>query len=489
MVKERLAEGARRRLCATLAAGGVTSRRDLLVALAALGLAAGAGVPRLGSARAASALRFGPAQAFNFEALREAARSLASQPFVQAEPAHAALLQSIDFDAHQGIHYRAEATLAAGGQEALAARFFHLGRHVPESVRIAVVVDGQARELLYDKRLFDFRDPALAQRIPDDLGFAGFRVMYPGGAETDWLAFQGASYFRSAGPLDQYGLSARGVAIDTATARLEEFPRFSRFWLEPGQPADKAITIHALLEGPSLTGAFRFLASLEDDAVINDVEAVLFARRDIGRLGVAPLTSMFWYGENNRHQAVDWRPEIHDSDGLALWTGAGERIWRPLNNPPRVQTSSFMDKGPKGFGLLQRDRAFENYQDDGAFYHRRPSLWVEPLDDWGAGSVQLVEIPTDDEIHDNIVAYWVPAEPVRAGSSWPFRYRLHWLAGEPFAPDKSGRVLSSRNRHGRGSGATQAARAAQVRDRLRRRPLGGVGVAVRRGGGGRRLIR
>jgi glucans biosynthesis protein len=153
---------------------------------------------------------------------------------------------------------------------------------------------------------------------------------------------------------------------------------------------------------------------------------------------------MFWFGENNRHLATDWRPEIHDTDGLAIWTGAGERIWRPLNNPPTVQTSSFEDSDPKGFGLLQRDRAFYHYEDDGVFYDRRPSVWVEPQGGWGRGAVQLVEIPTDDEIHDNIVAYWVPATPVTAGSRWSFAYRLHWLADEPYPPTAVARVRHTR---------------------------------------------
>ena len=155
------------------------------------------------------------------------------------------------------------------------------------------------------------------------------------------------------------------------------------------------------------------------------------------------MTSMFWYSETNHMQSRDWRPEIHDSDGLALWTGAGERVWRPLNNPIYVQTSSFFDKNPRGFGLFQRDRNFENYQDDNVFYERRPSLWVEPLEPWGEGAVQLVEIPTNREAEDNIVAYWVPQAPVQAGSTRTFKYRLHWVADEPY-PSNLGRVIATR---------------------------------------------
>jgi glucans biosynthesis protein len=176
--------------------------------------------------------------------------------------------------------------------------------------------------------------------------------------------------------------------------------------------------------------------------VVMEITSLLHTRKPIGRLGIAPLTSMFWFSETNRPRSADWRPEIHDSDGLAIWTGGGERIWRPLNNPSIVKTSSFLDENPKGFGLLQRDRNFENYQDDGVFYEKRPSVWVEPLGDWGAGSVQLVEIPTDDEIHDNIGAYWVPRESVGPGREFTFSYRLHWLADEPYPA--GGHVIATR---------------------------------------------
>jgi glucans biosynthesis protein len=177
--------------------------------------------------------------------------------------------------------------------------------------------------------------------------------------------------------------------------------------------------------------------------VIQEVESALFMRRAVERLGIAPLTSMFWYGENGGRGPRDWRPEIHDTDGLALWTGTGERIWRPLSNPPHVMANAFMDENPRGFGLLQRDRNFASYQDDGVFYNRRPSLWVEPLGQWGKGSVQLVEIPTDDEIHDNIVAFWTPAEPAKPGKAFAFNYRLHWLVREP-SPAPVARVVATR---------------------------------------------
>ena len=234
---------------------------------------------------------------------------------------------------------------------------------------------------------------------------------------------------RSAGALDQYGLSARGLAVDTGLGHAEEFPRFSHFWLERG-PGD-ALTIYALLDSPSVAGAWRFINRHTPAGIIQDVSFVATLRKDVERLGIAPLTSMFWYGEGSRDKAIDWRPEIHDSDGLAMLTGTGERIWRPLDNPAQPITNSFGDKDPKGFGLLQRDRNCDHYQDDGVFYEKRPSLWVEPLGPWGPGAVTLFELPTRGETDDNIVAFWTPAAPAKAGARYELQYRLHWAADDP----------------------------------------------------------
>jgi len=382
----------------------------------------------------------GPPQPFSFDGLREQAKQLAGRPYQAPAARHPEILVQIDYDAYRQIRYRQEATLWAQ-QGPYAVQFFHLGKLFQAPVQISVVSDGMAREVLYSPRLFEFGKSAFAATLPDDMGFAGFRVRDTDVRHREWLAFLGASYFRSPGALDQYGLSARGIAIGTGLPEPEEFPVFTAFWLEPATDS-KPLLIYALLDGPSISGAYRIQAS-HPGGVIMDVEAALFARTAIRRLGIAPMTTMFWYSETNHMQSRDWRPEIHDSDGLALWTGTGERIWRPLNNPPAVQTSSFFDDNPKGFGLFQRDRDFENYQDVDAFSERRPSLWVEPLEPWGEGFVQLVEIPTEYETEDNIVAYWTPKAPVQAGSSWTFKYRLHWVAEEPYPADL-GRAIATR---------------------------------------------
>lgn len=418
------------------------SRRDAL-ALLALGLPGLAAMIGVAPAWAQNvSLELGPPEPFDHDWLRNEARRLAGSDYVAPILREPQTLDAIDYDAFQQIRFRAPAALWYGDTGPWPVQPFHAGRFFREPVDLYVVEDGQARQLIYDQRLFDFGPRAeFARSLPADLGFAGFRVMGRDG-KPDWLAFLGASYFRSSGQLDQYGASARGIAIDTALPTPEEFPRFTRFWLERSARSRDALVIWALLDGPSVTGAYRIEAE-RSGPVVMDFEVDLFFRKDVRRLGIAPLTSMFWYSETNHQQSTDWRPEIHDSDGLSIWTGAGERLWRPLNNPRRLAVSYFVDRSPKGFGLMQRDRAFSHYEDDGVFYERRPSLWVEPLGDWGPGAVQLVEIPTDDEIHDNIVAYWVPDEPATAGSSRSLAYRLHWRADEPYAPDV-GRVVATR---------------------------------------------
>jgi glucans biosynthesis protein len=414
--------------------------RRSFVALAALlaGFAPESAAAQTGKPRAGG-LHFGLAEAFSFEQLRKRAADSAGKPYVAPKNPAPDILQQIDYDAHGKIRFKTEDALW-GGQPDLRrfpATFFHLGRYFQQPVRIYALQDGEAREIIYRQDYFDMPADSVARKLPEGAGFAGFRFQEASDGtldwrNNDWVAFLGASYFRAIGELYQYGLSARGVTIDVANpGGPEEFPSYTRVWLEQGKDA-REVTVYALLDGPSLAGAFRFVMT-RDRAVTMEIEKHLFLRKDVARFGIAPLTSMYWYSETAKPTAIDWRPEVHDSDGLALWTGAGERIWRPLNNPPRTIASAFSDSRPRGFGLLQRDRLFDHYT-DGVHYERRPSAWVETLGDWGEGAVQLIEIPTDDEIHDNIVAQWVPKTPARAGEKVSFRYRLHWTAEEPFPP-------------------------------------------------------
>lgn len=407
-------------------------RRHVLAGLAALAMSTQARSAAATEAQAAQTnILYGTPQAFSFDALKAAAKAQSAQAWTEPVANHAEVLRKIDYDAFQQIKYRRDMSLRLDRDGRVPVQLFHLSQLFMSPVHVFLIEGGQAREVLYDPNLFDTPAGHPARQLQaDGMGFAGFRVM-DADLNTDWLAFLGASYFRASGPYNQYGLSARALAIDTAMPHPEEFPRFTAFYLEAGTDSP-AITLYAALDSPSITGAYRMRCERLTDSrgihrVTMEIEADLHARKDIERLGVAPFSSMYWYGESSRKQASDWRPEIHDSDGLAIQTGNGERLWRPINNPPRVMTSSFVDKDLKGFGLMQRDRDFVHYLDDGVFYERRPSVWVEPLDGWGEGALHLVEIPTDDEINDNVVVYWCPREQLRAGQNRSYRYRLSWL--------------------------------------------------------------
>jgi glucans biosynthesis protein len=283
-------------------------------------------------------------------------------------------------------------------------------------------------------------DPAIMR---DHAGFAGFRVQFVTDWKADVAAFLGAAYFRAVGgDTRQYGLSARALAVDTAFPRPEEFPRFTSFWFERPAKGAGSMTLYALMDSPSISGALRFQIA-PGGTQIMDIDAAFYPRKPIERLGIAPLTSMFYYGENDRRAVNDWRPEIHDSDGVSMWTGGGEWIWRPLTNPAQTHFNSFADENPRGFGLLQRDRVWDHYQDDGVYYDRRPSLWVEPKGGWGKGAVQLVEIPTADETNDNIVLFWNPQDKPKGGEELLFSYRLYWGTRVPFVPSLA-QVIATR---------------------------------------------
>lgn len=387
-------------------------------------------VAAAGRGHANPALFYGPEVPFSFEHLKTWAAALAAEPYRPQSPLFAELIQRIDFDAYQQIRYRPEWALWSQGGARYPVELFHVGRYFQEPVRIFAVEAGMAREVGYKPDLFTYGAADFARALPPDTGFAGFRVM-AGPNQPDWLSYLGASYFRSPGETRQYGLSARGLAINSGQATPEEFPRFIGFWLEEAADFD-GIIVNCLLNSESVTGAYRMVARRQAGTII-DIELTLFPRRDVERVGIAPFSSMFWYGKHNRLTGLDWRPEIHDSDGLAIWTGTGERIWRPLNNPDAARVSSFLDRDIKGFGLLQRERRFEQYEDDGVFYNLRPSVWVEPVGAWGEGAVQLVELPTKGETEDNIVALWHPREPLRRNVPVSYAYRLHWRSDEPFA--------------------------------------------------------
>jgi periplasmic glucans biosynthesis protein len=379
-----------------------------------------------------------PSLAFDYAWLKGQARRLAANPYQASQDAVPPAMAKLSYDQFQSLRFRSDHALWGNSGLPFRLQFFHAGRSFTEPVRLYEVVDAQSHEIVYDPAMFEFDKAGIDPKLMrDHVGFAGFRVQFVTDWKDDVAAFLGASYFRAVGgDMRQYGLSARALAVDTAFPRPEEFPRFTSFWFERPAKESGTLTMYAMMDSPSIAGALRFQIA-PGGTLVMDIDSALYPRKPIERLGIAPLTSMFFYGENDRRGANDWRPEIHDSDGLSMWTGAGEWIWRPLTNPAQLHFSSYLDDSPRGFGLLQRDRIFDHYQDDGVYYDRRPSLWVEPKTGqsggWGKGSVQLVEIPTVDETFDNIVAFWNPAEKPKAGQELLFGYRLHWGTHMPYA--------------------------------------------------------
>lgn len=383
---------------------------------------------------------------FSRDILIAHAAELASRPFVA--PPRPRDEQRLSYDQYRAIRFQSDASIWKGEDRTFTIDLFHPGFIYDVPVNINLVTGGQekvAMRVFFDSSKFDYGPEAPQNLSLDrDAGYSGFRVRAPinvPGVLDEFLVFQGASYFRAVAKGQGYGLSARGLAIRTARPDGEEFPVFKEFWIERPAQQGKNLVIHALLDSPSIVGAYRFVVQPGAETVM-DVEATLFPRTELTAYGIAPLTSMFLFDDSNPGRFDDFRNAVHDSDGLEIVTGAGERIWRPLANPRKLETSAFVDRNPRGFGLIQRKDDIKDYEDYEARYELRPSLWVEPQGDWGEGHVELIEIPTDREIHDNIVVYWRPAQPLKPGIGTDVAYRLRWLH-EPL--DQSlARVIATR---------------------------------------------
>jgi glucans biosynthesis protein len=412
------------------------SRRHFLRSSAALLTVASAEWLLTGAAPApaVSAPKQGPATPFDYARLKGLARTRAAQAYVAPPHRLPPAIAALDWDHWQAIRFRDERSLWAGQGLRFQIRFAHAGYRLDKPVHMYEVLNGAAREIIFEPALFDYTRAGVAPAaVPAGLGFAGFRILH----HTDWTrdcaAFQGASYFRAVTGDMQYGMSQRGLAVNCGMPEPEEFPDFIAYYLERPAKDSSRLTLYGLLDSPSVSGAYRFVIDVADTLVM-DIDAALYPRRVIERLGIAPGTSMFLFGKNDRRVAEDWRPEIHDSDGLQVCTGPGEWIWRPLVNPATLRVNSYMDESPRGFGLMQRERQFTAYQDDGVFYDKRPSVWVEPKASWHKGAVMLVEIPTPDETQDNIVAFWTPEDKPQPGQEYLYGYRLYWCRHHPHGP-------------------------------------------------------
>ncbi len=390
---------------------------------------------------ALAALLLAPALAgaFGFDDVDRRAVELSKKSFEPAKSDLPSVLKDLGYDQYRDVRFRPERALWRAEKLPFEAAFFHRGGIFTEAVRINEVTESGVREIPFRAESFDYGKNTFDRSRIGNIGFAGFRIHFHLNNpryKDEVVAFLGASYFRALGKEQRYGMSARGLAIDTGLASGEEFPRFTEFWLERPAPEARELRIYALLDSKSLTGAYRFILRPGVDTAVT-VKARLHARRNIAKLGVAPMTSMFLFGENQRAPTEDYRPEVHDSDGLSIQAGTGEWIWRPLVNPKKLLVTAFTFSNPLGFGLQQRDRNFASYEDLEARYELRPGAWVKPVKPFGPGRVELVQIPSPYETNDNVVAYWIPREPPQTGQAFEMEYQVLWQKNTPTHPPTS----------------------------------------------------
>lgn len=381
-----------------------------------------------------------------FQSVIEKAKHLAGKPFQSPAGQVPEFLLKVTYDEWRDIRFQPEHALWRKDKLPFVVQFFHPGLYYDRTVSINVIDAAGVHKVPFSADMFNYGRNNFKGRIPADLGFAGFRVHYPINTPDYYdevAVFLGASYFRAVAKGQNYGMSARGLAIDTALTSGEEFPYFREFWIMKPAPGANKITIYALLDSASIAGAYSFIIQPGSETTM-DVRSVLFLRKKVEKLGIAPLTSMFFYGENTRPLPIDdFRPEIHDSDGLTISSGSGEWIWRPLRNPRSLLVNTFQERNFAGFGLLQRDLNFDHYQDLESHYETRPSVWISPSGNWGEGRVELIQIPTDTEINDNITAFWVPAELPSKGEPIPYSYKVSWHFPNGHRPP-GGRVVATR---------------------------------------------
>ncbi|NLQ17847.1 glucan biosynthesis protein G [Marinomonas sp. M1K-6] len=375
--------------------------------------------------------------AFSHQTVINLAQTLSTSLMKPAEKAPQSLID-MDYPTYRKINFQQNQAVWGNTPTKFSVQLFAPGFLFKDLVSIDVVENGHAFPLNVSPDSFSTPNTEIGQLISLVGKYAGLRLHYPINRDDyndEFVVFQGASYFRAVSKGQSYGLSARGLAMNVAQPKGEEFPMFKQFWIERPSSSQDAIVVHALLDSKSITGAYRFGIYPGKPTRI-DVKATLFPREDIEHIGIAPLTSMFMHNSAlDASDVLDYRPAVHDSDGLQILTGKNEMLWRPLNNPKTLEVSAFSDASPKGFGLIQRQRSFEDYQDLEASYHTRPSAWIKPINDWGAGHVELVEIPSNAETNDNIVAYWQPKEGLKKGQSYSYQYLMTWSNDTPVSLD------------------------------------------------------
>jgi glucans biosynthesis protein len=378
--------------------------------------------------------------AFEFDDARALAKTLSTQPFQAVSNQVPETLASLKYEKYQAISFNHQKALWRAEELPFGLEFFLAGGLHKQAVEIHEFDDDGVRDIAFDGSLFDNPDHNLT--LPAGARYAGFRIVRFAEEFGEVAVFLDASYFRMVGRGQNYGTSARGLALNTASGGAEEFPLFRQFWIRRPGKRERDITVYALMDSPSVTGAYRFVIR-PGTATVTEVKAALFPRREVKEFGVAPLTSMFLFNENSHPPFRDFRPAVHDADGLLMQNGRGEWIWRPLESGRMTRVNAYQDENTLGFGLIQRDREFEHYQDLIAAFQRRPNVWVRPVGNWGKGAIELVQIASDQEPTDNIAAFWVPSAPPQIGQALELEYELRWTTNDA-PPLGLGRVLATR---------------------------------------------
>lgn len=386
---------------------------------------------------------------FQLSDVQALAEKLAQSPYLDTAPPLPEEIDHLDYDAMRDIRWKEESTLWKDKNLPFQIKFSQRSGYLRDRMTFYTINAQGVKPFRYSSDYFNFGRTKLSKPLPEDTGFGSFRIHYALNNSKyldEAIVFSGPSYFRSLAKNQVYGLSSRGLTVNSGIVGVtEEFPVFTTFWLVEPTPHATEMTFYALLNGPSVAGAYQFKLKPGVETVA-EVTATLYFRKTIDHLGIAPLTSMFWFGENTSNHFGDFRPEVHDSDGALIANGRGEWLWRPLDNYPDVHFNSFQDENPKGFGLFQRDRNFDHYEDLEVNYQLRPSCWVEPIGNWGKGEVNLVQLPILDETTDNIGLNWQPEKTPGPGDKLDTHYRIHWFMDDPNRPPLA-RVMATRVNH------------------------------------------
>jgi periplasmic glucans biosynthesis protein len=371
--------------------------------------------------------------------------ALASKPFKAPEAPLPSLFSGLTFEQYASIRRVPGTAIWSNEKLGFSLEPLHRGFVFTTPIAINVVENGMAQRVIYESADFDFGQ-LQPTGVLGDLGFSGLRVLrsYDQGFE-DVAIFQGASFYRARARGQAFGVTARGLAIRTGDEPGEEFPLFREFWIDKPSPAADTLTIHALLDSASVTGAFRFTLRPLETTII-DTEATLIARVAVDKLGFGPMAAAYLFSGLDHRRPDDVRAAAYESAGLQILTGSGEWLWRPVSNRETLQISAFSDVNPRGFGFLQRSRSFDAFYDDETHWELKPSLWIEPIGDWAAGDHRLLEIPAASEANENVIVQWRPKTAMAPATTQSIAFRQFWCWSPPTKPPLATCVSS---RHGK----------------------------------------